>query len=53
VFHDIPAPVEARMDELHRLNVRQRAEGMPRLRGNGPVPVSGERPWAPEARLRD
>ena len=38
MFHDIPAAVAARMDELHELNTRQRAEGMPRLQRLRQIP---------------
>jgi caffeoyl-CoA O-methyltransferase len=38
MFHDIPEPVAARMDELHQLNVRQRADGMPRLQRLRQIP---------------
>ena len=38
MFHDMPAPVAARMDELHRLNAQQRADGLPRLRRLRQIP---------------
>lgn len=38
MFHDIPAAVAARMDELHEQDTRQRAEGMPRLQRLRQIP---------------
>ncbi len=38
MFHDVPAALAARMDELHAQNTRQRAEGMPRLQRLRQIP---------------